>query len=389
MASLVDTGLTNAVRQATQGKRDALRLMIDRIGSTVGDVGGNLVNRGQEHKAKRAQMQAYSDSLADQKTNLERERQRLIDLNSQYTQSDNGVISDEPLPRSSSTIDRETQARSIDKRIGEIDTAQERMPIGNMNYRNFRRTHAPALPQRQDYDSSLDVREFERGQDAEREQSRYDAEQAQLSAQAEQSRLDRAAKESESKRRYDQTFAQRERAIQARPPQETTQQKKAAALDAKREEGYRANAEGAIEFKRQVAQLQPLIDKYGDELFGPLEGGGGIYEGAAKLFGTDVARARDEYDAILSALELGVAKMKLKGSGVITEGERAIARQTVPARSISDKEAANAIIKQLNEEADQSIANADRLGIDYVGKPEPMQNQVRKKGRFSEKDEAD
>ena len=359
MVTLVDPSLISAMDKILARSTASTGQAWGKAGQGIADLGTGFIKRGQAAKSKREQIDAYDKALQRQKEDLERQKSDLMNVVGDITMGDTGELAQAEIgPRQKIATD--AQIRSIDKRIGEIGAVQSQLPdIGEVTFSKHDQI-LPAIGARQDYDPSAEYKDLETQAAAERA--------AALEAKRLQEReedIQRDQEKTEAARQH-QLRMQRE-ALAAKPPKETTEERKKAQLSAKREEQYRANAEGAVEFKRKVAELNGLIETYGDDLFGTLQGGKGFYEGAAKFFGTDVAKARDRYDSIMSSLELDVAKMKLKGSGQVTEAERKIARDTTPDRGATDASVAKEIIKQLNDEADEHIYKANVAGIDYIG----------------------
>jgi hypothetical protein len=115
----------------------------------------------------------------------------------------------------------------------------------------------------------------------------------------------------------------------------------------------RGKAAGASRFLAKVGQIESFLDSFGDEadgLFGPLQGNE-YYQGAARVMGTKASAGRERLKALLRDLELDVAQMKLKGTGPVTEAERAIARETLPQGTTQDAKTARDILNALKLEA--------------------------------------
>lgn len=149
------------------------------------------------------------------------------------------------------------------------------------------------------------------------------------------------------------------------------QDKLGAKADAKLEEGKVANEQGAQGFLKRVSSVRRIMDEAvqagvdPDDLFGPLQSGEGIagslVRGTSQLVGTDAEKFRRRLEREFANMELDVAKMKLKGQGQITESERAIAKQTIPGLSLPDSGAAEAVLADIEAEANSILGGSEPI----------------------------
>ena len=347
MASLVDRGLVDAVRSATDSKRNAIRDIISTAGESVGGIGAGLVDRKQELDEKRAKLRAYQDALSNRKKALETERAKLIDMNKTYGMADDGELSEVDKKRSMSTIDRDAKIRSIDKRLGEIGATEERMPVGeNMNFRNFRNVNIPQLEARQDYDPTVEMEEFQ--QDREYTIAQDQAMQAEAAERAKQQQ--RAAdieREDYWKQKEYELKRQGLQAKSAAPSEyEKTLQRKQATKAVEQQEDQEAATKAHERLEGTLLQMEAMINKYGDDLFGSETLSGMASETFGRLFGTDLAGVRKEFDLLVSGLVEDAVKAR-KGTGTISDKDLEVIQQGVVNRTASDAKTAKNIISQI------------------------------------------
>lgn len=135
----------------------------------------------------------------------------------------------------------------------------------------------------------------------------------------------------------------------------TFQEKERIKRDEKQAAELRGRAQGARSFLNKIGRIKGLITEAGDDAFGPIQGSE-IGQFAGRVFGTDVQRIRERITAQLRDLELDVARFKLKGQGQVTEAERAIAKETLPALTTIDAATALQILDNLENEARETIS---------------------------------
>jgi hypothetical protein len=146
--------------------------------------------------------------------------------------------------------------------------------------------------------------------------------------------------------------------------------------------------EGAKAFLQKVGRVEAQIgtaDEKGnfvsgnEDLFGPVQSNQ-YWRQAAAFFGTDAESARTTLESNLSDLELDVARMKLKGTGPISNEERLIARRTLPQLSNQDARTAWNTLQQRKAEALDIIKGDNALPPSEVtttkprGPQHPIQN---------------
>lgn len=135
----------------------------------------------------------------------------------------------------------------------------------------------------------------------------------------------------------------------------------------------RTNADGALGFLSKVARTEDHLKGMNDSDFGPIQGQGAdtwvgtgnlIAKGATDwLWGDNSIGRQDIYRRDMADLELDVSKMKLKGDGPITEGERKIAKDTLGGLTSADKNTAQAALNSTKVEAATKIRDAIQAGV--------------------------
>lgn len=130
----------------------------------------------------------------------------------------------------------------------------------------------------------------------------------------------------------------------------------------------RTNAEGAVGFLTKIKNTENTIDGMNDSDFGPVQGDReSALVGTANMLTKSVAdwwsgdnslSRQDAFMRDLADLELDVANMKLKGTGQITDTERAIARKTLGGLTSADKDTAMRALQATKVEAALKIRDA-------------------------------
>lgn len=124
--------------------------------------------------------------------------------------------------------------------------------------------------------------------------------------------------------------------------------KKQAENAIKMEKDARVREEGYQKTLREVQRARQVIAKYGNDLFGPYQTSG-FNQTIGKFTGSDAQKGRELYQQTMKEMELAAAEA-MRGTGAITENERATLRGTVGA-DVSDQEQALEILKRLEENA--------------------------------------
>lgn len=125
---------------------------------------------------------------------------------------------------------------------------------------------------------------------------------------------------------------------------------------------------GAIGFLQKVQSANEVLDTMSDTDFGPIDGGDGYVSSALRYatspfpFGPDLAK-QDRFTASAGNLELDIAKMKLKGDGPITEGERAIAKSLIGGLKVANKATQQKILTDTSREALSILERGLRDGV--------------------------
>lgn len=136
----------------------------------------------------------------------------------------------------------------------------------------------------------------------------------------------------------------------------------------KRRDGVKSNVSGAIGFLQKVQTANEALGTMTNNEFGPLEGGEGFipsiirYGVPQRFAGADTGK-QDRFAGTMANLELDVAKMKLKGDGPITEGERGIAKATLGGLAVRDKATQQQILMDTSREALGILERGLRDGI--------------------------
>lgn len=135
------------------------------------------------------------------------------------------------------------------------------------------------------------------------------------------------------------------------------------------------NADAALSVKDKVAQIRSLLTGNKD-ITGSITGANipftevAPFQSVGRLFNTENQQNRDLAKSLISSLEADLTKLKMKGQGQITEGERAIIRNSLPNLS-QEPETIDKILSALEREADATLSKA---GIgDNSNKPQESQ----------------
>lgn len=330
MPQLVDLSLVNAYQSALAPLRQSRRDLLESIGGAVGDVGESLVRRRGEMQDTRRNLRDYEQALKIESAGLEDERSKLMDF----------IAKGPPSEREQAVAD--AQLRSIDKRLGEIGRVGETVPqnIGeSVTYRNFRDVRPAILGKREDYTPDAALQSI-----SAREQSEA-----------------MAAKEAQRQQERDQDFARQLQLAQvkARPDRdvfEETAMREEAKLQVQEKKAQDSAKKAHSQIESTLVDLESLIDKYGDSLFGAETLMGGASEVGGRLIGTEMAGARKQFDNLANALVEKAIEAR-KGTGTISDKDLEVIMQGVISRDAPNAATAKKIIENIRKKSAAKVGS--------------------------------